>query len=131
MTNLLIDIASYLQLNALVQGYGLDTFVDYLPDAPDTVIGISEYQGAPSQDGAQVANRSVQIVVRATSYDTARAKTWGIYNLLDTPDDRICQLNSSRVCIFHPRQVPFKMRVDKTGRPIWGFNMGVTTIKDI
>lgn len=130
MTNLLTELAAYLKVKALVTGYGIDTFVDFEPDLPDDIVVIAEYAGMPSQTGITVARRSIQITTRSASPDDARAKAWDIYNLIDTPDDRICHLNAERVCIFHPRQVPFKMRVDKSNRFVWGFNMGVITIND-
>jgi len=130
MTNLLIEIAAYLQAELIVSGYGIDTFVDYEPDDPSSIVVINEYAGLPSQTGIESARRSIQILTRDASSEIARAKAWQIYNFLDTPDDRIHHLNAERVCILAARQAPFKMRVDKTNRPVWGFNMGVTTIND-
>lgn len=122
MADLLFDFETYFKThNALNELYK-----DYMPDKPDEVTVVQEYQG--SSPIAQIASvdRSLQFVVRSKSAATAKTKAKELYKLLQT-DDGILNLTPERWCMIFLRQTPFKIKVDDSNRVVYGFNVGVTT----
>ena len=136
MSDLLQDLSEYLIAKNIGTGRGVDIFEDFSPDSPDLVIIVREYAGNPTTTGVDVLDRSVQISVRAPKDNEglARSRIWEIFNLLDTPEDRVKdfreELVNDRWMVFYARQTPFKLAVDELGRPIFAFNAGVATYRD-
>lgn len=140
--DLLLDITKYLTYRKVVKGYGKDCFCDYMPDQPDRIVALYEYSGGGTVTGVEAVERSVQVTVRSNSDDPnwARKKAWEIFNILDTPLDRVLDLRELepkyepsigiRWAVSYARQTPFKIGVDKSNRVRYGFNMGITTYRD-
>ena len=83
--NLLLDLANFYIIYAsdVVTADGVDIFRDNMPDDPNNCVGLFEFEGVPS-DVSDVTNRSVQVMVRNTDYETARIYTWELFNLILT-----------------------------------------------
>lgn len=127
--SLLLDIVKYLIDKHVVTADGADAFRDIMPDTPDNVVVLREYQGDPGVYYDTLVNRSVQISVRNVDADTARSKALSIYNALYS-SNTIVAFTTTRWGQVHLRQTPFKIMTDLNGRAIYGFNIGVTTTNE-
>jgi hypothetical protein len=127
MADLLRDIGQYLIDNGQAAAIGMDLFLDGRPGGPDDAVCLFEYHGPASVIDA--ADRRVQVLVRASDYDTARTKAWAIYNLLDRPGERIIQLNG-RWTVIHALQTPARIEMDAKHRTVYGFSLAVATTRD-
>ena len=110
---------------------GVDFFRDTMPDSPNNCIAFIEYPGSTSF----IANadlRSVQVRVRNTSYETARATIYSLYDFLFDPEsgDRIIDLPNNRWIQITARQAPYLLQKDESSRFTFIFNMGVLTNRD-
>ena len=130
MTDLLVDMTNYAIANGIATEDGLDIFQNNMPDVPDFAIALSEYAGLPQTLGLDIGVRSVQVKVRAVSNEDARIAAWKMYNLFYNSDDPIIAIKEDRFVVCRPRQTPYKLTVDSRNRPIWNFNMGVTTYNE-
>lgn len=136
MADLLLDLVQILEDAGVVSGDGIDTFRDFRPETPDFVISLLEYPGYPTESGCIAVVRSIQISVRAPQDDpdSARLKAWEIFNVLDTPLERVFDTRETsagtRWGVIAAKQSPFKMGIDDSNRFVYGFNIGVTTYRD-
>ena len=124
--SVLYDLQSYLKQKGIIQQDGVDCFIDNMPEKPDNVISLFEYEGTTDF----VANRSVQIVVRDTSYETGRNRCIEAFNAVENPYNRITQLTEDRWAILKARQPVFKLKEDESSRTVWAFNLSVVTYND-
>lgn len=124
-------MTTYLIANGVATGDGIDIFQNNMPSDPDFVVALSEYAGLPQSLGVDCSVRSVQVKVRHESASVCHEVAWRIYNLFYNVDCPIIQLNESRQVLCRPRQTPFKLQVDERTRPVWCFNMGVTTYNEL
>lgn len=136
MADLLLDLIELLTNRGIVAGDGVDCFRDYMPDEPDAVITFQEYSGNATAPHVTSVSRRVQITVRGTPQNAndARIKAWQIFNSLDQPS-RILDSRSeipagTRWGMLFGLQVPHKMRVDKSNRVVYGFNIALITTRD-
>lgn len=127
--SLLQDIAEFLKNQTIVDGEGIDTFIDTIPENPDFMISLNEYQGLPTPLHDPIVHKSVKIVVRSILPQDAISKINAIFNAL-SPADRYLELSETRWGQFYPRQTPFKERVDSSNRVYYTFNVGITTARD-
>lgn len=130
MTNpLLYDIGIFLITNGIAEGDGVDIFRDFMPEQPDNIICLTEYQGdAAVYYEKDVVHRSVQILVRNKSADAAREKALAICNALRKDrGNSVVDFTPNRWGQVFIRQTPFKMGQDESDRIMYGFNIGVTT----
>ena len=133
--NLLLDLVVYLIAYASdpdITADGVDIFRDWMPDSPDNATCLSEYPGETAENG-NADLRSVQVKVRASSYESGRKKIWRIYNCLYDPENDIKiidNITANRWGIIKPRQAPYHLNRDESDRDIFVFNMGVTTDRD-
>lgn len=130
MANLLEDFITYLTNQGVVTGDGVDAFRDIQPDKPDDVVTVREYAGSPTTTGVEAVERSLQILARSKTPSVARSKIHQIFNLIDTPLNRIKYLTETRWIVAYARQTPFKYNVDANGRTVFAFNLGVATTRD-
>lgn len=132
MSDLLKDIGAFLVSNGIYTKVGTDVVLDSKPDSPDKVCCLFEYPGSPPDPGAEYLDRRVQILTRDTSYSSAKAKAWAIYNLLDKPGnpEDIIQLSDARIAVFSAIQSPFKLEEDSKKRIVFICNYVVTTERD-
>lgn len=128
---LLLDIVIFLTSRGVIEGDGIDTFRDFVPETPDNLVAITEYSGSPSSKIDPIVHRSIQISVRDLRADAARAKALEIYKALlpETEDARV-DFTPERWGQVHLRQTPFRMKTDSSDRVTYGFNIGVTTTID-
>ena len=76
------DIMDYLA----AQGVNGTITRGYMPDAPTDIVTLYEYAGRPPSrtlDGNRTVKPGLQVVVRSSNYDTARAKLQQIEDVLD------------------------------------------------
>ena len=130
---LLLDIVAYLTTKGVVSGDGIDIFRDFIPEMPDDIVIITEYQGSPVLPYESAVHRSVQLSVRGKNADIARSKALEIFSLLqeDIKDDsgRV-DFTEERWGQVSLRQTPFRMSTDSSDRVRYAFNMGITTTID-
>ena len=97
---------------------------------PNSIIVLSEYGGAPRTFGVEVSDRSVQIIVRRSTYSAAKAASWAVFEALVIPDDPIQNLTATRWGIVSARSTPIKLLEDAHTRISFVFNLGITTLGD-
>ena len=129
MANLMLDVVTYLTSNAVVTGDGVDAFRDFAPESPDDAVIVYEYASGTPIVHDTAAQRSLQIVARSLSADTARAKALEIYSLFQPNGDKV-SLTYDRWALCAPKQTPFKVKIDEQRRLYYGFNMSVVTYND-
>lgn len=129
MNQLLIDFATFFEETGITEGYGVDTFCDFIPEEPDNIVIISEYAGQAYMAVDNAVNRSVQISVRSTEAESGYTKINELFTILQAnrEDDCKVQLTDTRWCQLYLRQTPFKYKIDGNNRILYGFNVGVTT----
>lgn len=125
MSDLLQDFETYFKS----KGINKQIFRDTIPDMPDSVIALYEYQGAGSLPQIEGATRPVQIVVRDKSATTAKVLARQLYNLLQT-EDSILYLTAERWATIFLKEPPFKLKADDKDRIYYCFNVIVTTYED-
>lgn len=131
MPELLEDLVEWLVQEYLVEGDGIDTFRDYIPDSPENLVALIEYDSIlPSIRVKRTAVRYVQINVRNLSTDDAKRKCYDIFHLFDSSDEAIIELPSGRWAIMTLKQLPFKVSTDDNGLTTWAFNVAITTNSD-
>lgn len=125
---LLLDIVTYLTTKKVIKGDGIDTFRDFIPEEPDSVVAITEYSGSLGTKFDPTAHRSIQVLARDANADKARIKALELYEaLLPKSEDGRVDFTSDRWGQVHMRQTPFRMKTDSSDRVSYGFNMGITT----
>ena len=129
MSDLLLDLINHLENKLIIEGDSIDAFRDFTPEAPDNVVVIHEYSGSPTPLHATFLHRSFQVTARSKNAVEAKNKCNQIFDEF-SPLGRAKTLSNSRVCQIYPRQAPFRIKVDDSGRVTYGFNMGVTAERD-
>lgn len=105
-----------------------DIFKEYASKDPNDVIILYEYAGSAPAPFTNMSVRSIQVVVRSKQSQTAKTKSWGLYNLFHKSDSFI--IIGARKCLIEMRNTPIKIGVDSTDRILWAFNMALTTNLD-
>lgn len=130
MSDLLLDIVSYLTTSSVVSGDGVDAFRDLMPEKPDNMVVVNEYTNDDSILNIGVGTRNVQLQVRDLTYSGAKTKCNAIHKLITDNIEHVVDLTSTRWAIMYPKQTPCKIQIDSANRVIFGFNMSVTTYYD-
>lgn len=121
----------YLVGKKVVHGYGIDCFADIVPDKPDSLVVLYEYEGDPLNPFAGFVNRSLQVIVRCKSPDESRQKSWDIYKALQAPTENLLiKFTADKEGQVYLRQSPFRLKDDENSRIYYCFNIGVTTSFD-
>lgn len=123
---LLLDIVLYLTSKGVIAGDGIDTFRDFIPEMPDSLVAITEYKGSPVVFYEPTVHRSVQVSVRDKNADAARRKALEIYKTFIS-ENSIVDFTSERWGQVSLRQPPFRLSTDSSDRVTYAFNMGITT----
>lgn len=123
---LLLDIVSYLKDNSFVTDDGVDAFRDFMPDDPDNIVVVFEYNGMPPSDDGHYTNRSIQIAVRNASADAAKLLARNICNKLRV-ENNFVKLTDTTWSLVYIRNTPIKIKVDDRGRSVYAFNIGITS----
>lgn len=125
MSDLLLDLKEYIMANTAAT----DVFIDFEPEAPDSIVVLNEYRGGiPPLNDVAIA-RSVQILARGETPEEARTMCKNIFKALDKAD-RYVELTAARWSLVYPRQFPFKIKIDNNNRVYYGFNVSITSTKD-
>lgn len=126
MSTLLKDIVDYfIEINA-AEEYGVDIFTDFAPEVADSIIILYEYTSGPVPLHVNVAQRSVQVVVRDKSPTVAKQKAYELFNALHA-DDKLIHFTDDRFGLVTLRNTPVKTDVDEANRHYYKFNIGITT----
>lgn len=128
MATLLEDIVEWLVDNNLGQGDGIDLFRDVIPDDPDVVVTLFEYNSktAVSRFNHAIV-RYVQVTARDSKSSASRQRALEIFKLFQESDEEITDLPNGRWAIIKPLQSPFKISEDGKSRSYYGFNVAITT----
>lgn len=123
---LLLDIVLYLTSKGIIEGDGVDTFRDFIPEMPENLVAITEYKGSPMVPYEEAAHRSVQVSVRNKNADAARRKALEIFKAFQS-ENTIVHFTDTRWGQVVLRQPPFRSSTDSSERVTYAFNMGITT----
>jgi hypothetical protein len=124
--SLLLDIVNILVNADVCDGDGVDAFRDYLPDEPEEIVVLSEYESPyPRVHYEEKIVRLVQVLARSNNPDTARTRALAAYNAL--VDYEKGKIFNGRLMQVHLRSTPFKHSVNTNKSIMYAFNMGVTT----
>lgn len=125
---LLEVLVAYCTAKGVVAGDGEDTFRDFTPHSPDSIVAFHEYGGDPISPFTDSVHRSVQVKVRDKSAEAARTKALQILGLFksDTESLRV-DFTKDHWGQVYVRQTPFKLNQDESNRVIYCFNLGITT----
>lgn len=126
---LLLDIVMYLTSKGVIQGDGVDTFRDFVPEMPDNLVAITEYKGSPPLPYEESVHRSVQISARNKDADTARIKALELFKTIKDGLDEASRVNftEERWGQVSLRNTPIRISTDNSDRVTYGFNVGITT----
>lgn len=126
---LLLDIVLFLTSNGVVEGDGIDTFRDVIPEKPDYLVALTEYKGSPFVNYETAAHRSVQVLVRDKVADIARDKALEIFRTFrdNMSESARVDLTESRWGQVVLRQMPIRTDTDSSNRVSYVFNIGITT----
>ena len=126
--SLLEYLIAYCVSKGALVGDGVDSFRDFTPPLPDTVTVFHEYAGDPVSPFTAAVHRSVQVKVRDTNAEAARAKALQIVGIFksSTEDLRINFTEDTWGQVYI-RQMPFKLGHDESDRITYCFNLGITT----
>lgn len=128
MTTLLEDLVQWIVDNGLCEGDGIDIFRDYLPDIPDKLICLIEYDSnLPTTKFNQSCVYYIQVVCRDIIASGALRKATQIFNLFHQVNENVTDLPNGRWALIYPRQAPFKIDEDEKRRVYYGFNVVITT----
>jgi hypothetical protein len=131
--SMLSEVSAYLASNS-VGVVGTSIFLDYLPDAPDTVVALFAYPGAGptsmmggASGAAVVRNPRLQVLTRGTPDGAgtvaARAAIDSIYALLEQVVNTT--LSSVRYLSIEAVDEPALLERDDTQRPVYVCNFEV------
>lgn len=118
------DVLEHVCNNVIEFNLTSNAFVDFMPDAPDDVLIISEYGGKPLGDETTAAFRNLQIKVRASGQLLAKELVYKVYRVFNIYELHL----SDRKCLVNVQNTPFKTNIDKTGRYEYCFNITLTTL---
>lgn len=126
---LLLDIVTFLTHNEVIEGDGIDTFRDFIPEQPDNLVAVTEYKGSPAEAFDPAVHRSVQVSVRNKSADKARSKALSIFKVFQANigDTRRVDFTDERWGQVYLRQTPYRVSTDTSDRVTYAFNLGITT----
>lgn len=131
MSTLLETLVEWIIVNDLGEGDGIDLFRDVIPDKPDKLICLLEYNSKTSRNKFNTAAvRYVQVVARDFQASECKKAIDKLYELFSCREDEVTDLPNDRWAIMFPLQLPFKVREDANRRIYYGFNMAITTSPD-
>jgi len=125
---LLESLVTYGISKGVLVGDGDDSFRDFMPEAPDSVVVFHEYAGSPVSQFTTSVHRSVQVKVRDKDANTARSKAWQLVDIFKSTTESLrVDFTDSLWGQVYIRQTPFKLSQDESNRVIYCFNLGITT----
>lgn len=126
--SLLLALIEYGVSNGVLVGDGEDSYRDFTPEVPDTIVTFAEYAGGPVSPFIDCVHRSVQVKSRSMDAEAARTKALQLFDLFksDTESLRV-DFSDTLWGQVYIRQAPFKLEQDTAGRVTYCFNLGITT----
>lgn len=125
---LLEALVQYSVEKGVLDGDGVDTYRDFMPETPDNVVVFAEYEGRPANPHIDAVHRSVQIKVRSRDAVAAREKAVRLFKIFNsTSEDRRVDFTKDLWGQVYVRQPPYKLSQDVSERTIYCFNLGITT----
>lgn len=125
---LLESLVAYCVAKGILVGDGVDSFRDFMPDAPDNVVVFHEYSGSPVSAFTENVHRSVQVKVRHNSASAAREKALQLLSVFKSDSESLrVDFSDSTWGQVYIRQTPFKLSQDTGDRVTYCFNLGITT----
>lgn len=126
--SLLLALIEYCVSNGVLVGDGEDSYRDFTPETPDSVVTFAEYAGDPISPFIDSVHRSVQVKVRSMDAEAARAKAVQLCELFKADSESLrVDFSTSLWGQVYIRQAPFKLSQDTAGRVTYCFNLGITT----
>lgn len=112
----------------ILVGDGDDSFRDFMPESPNDVVVFAEYAGSPISVLIDAVHRSVQVKVRNSDAEKARAKAVQLCNIFKSSSESLrVDFTESLWGQVYIRQTPFKLAQDESDRITYCFNLGITT----
>lgn len=125
---LLEALVQYGVTKGVLEGDGVDTYRDFMPETPDDVVAFAEYAGKPVDPLIDAVHRSVQVKTRSRSAIAAREKAVRLFKIFSsTSEDRRVDFTKDLWGQVYVRQPPYKLSQDGSDRTIYCFNLGITT----
>jgi hypothetical protein len=113
--------------NILV-GDGEDSFRDFMPEEPASVVTFAEYVGNPVSVHIDCVHRSVQVKVRDKDAEAARSKAVQLMSIFKADNESLrIDFSDTLWGQVYIRQTPFKIKQDESNRVTYCFNLGITT----
>ncbi len=105
--NLVKELADYLAARG-VGAVGADVFVGGLPEEPSACIAVLDTGGFGPDADLPLVDPTVEILCRAADYETANAKAWQVYSLLNRKFElRLATIRVLSSFAMHPpRRIP-------------------------
>lgn len=126
--SLLEALIGYGVAHGALKGDGIDSFRDFTPPNPDSVVVFHEYAGDPISPFTDAVHRSVQVKVRDKNAEAARAKALQVLGLFKSNTENLrVDFSKDLWGQVYIRQMPFKLTHDESDRVIYCFNLGITT----
>lgn len=125
---LLEALVAYGVAKGVLVGDGVDSFRDFMPEAPDNVIVFHEYAGDPISPFTNNVHRSVQVKVRDKDATKARATALKLMSIFMSASESLrVDFTDAYWGQVYIRQTPFKLSQDESDRITYCFNLGITT----
>lgn len=126
--SLLECLVAYGNANGVLDGDGVDSFRDFMPEVPDNVVVFHEYAGAPLSPFTSIVHRSIQVKVRNKNATEARSKALALVDIFKAPSESLrIDFTKELWGQVYIRQAPFKLSQDTSDRTTYCFNLGITT----
>lgn len=119
------SIIGILSENGVCSAFGVDAFIDSMPESPDQAVALIEYGGEPTPSNAIV--RRIQVLVRGMTYGQTRDRSMKAFNLLDQPSNPEHYTNAKLWWIGRAKQTPTYLKTDSQGRFYFVFNLQIVT----
>jgi len=113
------DVAIYLESQGLGTR-GTTIFRGYLPPQPVECLGIFATGGAAAELIGNVDHPSIQILVRASTYDAAEGKAYDVFNAFHALTETV--INGSRYLLVEALQDPISLGQDENGYYLFSLN---------
>ena len=123
--NFLDDVINLIISLGFATQKDVDIFKDYSPKEPHECMCVYEYEGSAPSRWAPVSVRSVQIVCRSKKRNTAKERSWKLYQELLKFHESIIQVGGTD-CLLHLKNTPTLIDIDSMGRALVAFNLAIT-----
>ena len=119
------SMISKLAESGICTAFGVDAFIDAMPEEPDHALALIEYGGDTTPSNAIV--RRLQVLVRGKTYGQTRDRSMAAFRVLDRPDQPEHFSSPSLWWIGRAKQTPTYLKTDSQGRFYFVFNLQIVT----